>query len=174
MNREQLLVSAIIGLSISLCLTLALFLLEEKARAHSGEPQQTLSVERLRIVDSQGRTRIDLSPGAIEILDPAGHVVWKAPPFDWSAASGAVVLEPYTALGGNHWVQTVFEEGRIIILEDGSYWEVEPLNQAETVLWAPTGPITVAESDSPLEDFRYTLTNTEEGQSVRARYRGSR
>ena len=60
----------------------------------------------------------------------------------------------------------------LLILEDGSRWEIEPLDQAETILWAPTSPITVAEADSVAGDFQYTLTNTEQEQSVRAKYRG--
>jgi len=101
-------------------------------------------------------------------------VLWfgKPPPNDWLAEEPSSSVEPYTRIGGSHWVQTVLGQGRIIILEDGSRWEVESLDQNETVLWAPTSPITVDEANAPVDDFRYTLTNTENSRSVRAKYRG--
>jgi len=174
-SETSLVVLALILLA-SLLLISFLTPLERRVTAQSTENHGALTAEELRIVDKEGNVRIRLSSNenlfTIEILDENGLVVWKAPPNDELAGDTSSALEPYTRTGGSHWVQTVLDQGRIIILEDGSRWEVESLDQNETVLWAPTSPITVDEANTPVDDFRYTLTNTEENRSVRAKYRG--
>lgn len=37
-----------------------------------------------------------------------------------------------------HWVQSVSSDGAIVILEDGSVWEIDPADQVDTALWLPT------------------------------------
>jgi hypothetical protein len=37
-----------------------------------------------------------------------------------------------------HWVQSVSSDGAIIILEDGSVWEIDPVDRVDTALWLPT------------------------------------
>lgn len=37
-----------------------------------------------------------------------------------------------------HWVKSVSSDGAIVILEDGSVWEIDPSDQADTALWLPT------------------------------------
>jgi len=177
-RRECVLVLLVLILSVSLVVTLSVLLLERSVVAQSTDTVGILNAEEIRIVDKDGRARIrlamDSGVSSIEILDQTGEVVWKAPPDEWIAGGISPVAEFYAELGGNHWVQTVLEQGRLLILEDGSRWEVEPLDQTETVLWAPTSPITVTEADSPVGDFRYLLTNTEEEKSVAAKFRGQR
>jgi hypothetical protein len=173
MKKEQILLLIVIALSGSLSLALLALFFEQGAGAQGHENRKIVTAAGIRIVDSEGRTRIKLSDSTIEILDPFGQVVWQAPPYAGWAENAIGNLEPYTGVGGSHWVQTVLQEGRMIILEDGSRWEVEELNQMETVLWVPTSPITVTEAESPTGDFRYVLTNTEAEVSVRALYRGT-
>jgi len=148
--------------------------------ADTQDPDATtiLTAGEVRIVDKEGRTRIRLAVdrglSSIAILDQQGEVVWQAPPYDWTEVDNSADPGAFVDLGSGHWIQTVLEGGRVVILEDGSRWEVEPLNQSETILWAPTSPITVSEADSPLGDFRYILTNTEDTKSVQAKYLGRR
>lgn len=37
-----------------------------------------------------------------------------------------------------HWVQSVSSDGAIVILEDGSVWEIDPQDRVDTALWLPT------------------------------------
>lgn len=59
-----------------------------------------------------------------------------------------------------HWVVSVSDSGRIVVLEDGSVWEINPLDTISTMLWLPTTAI-VACSDR--------LINTEDNEAVAAR-----
>jgi hypothetical protein len=36
-----------------------------------------------------------------------------------------------------HWIQSVSSDGAIVILEDGSVWEINPSDQVDTALWLP-------------------------------------
>ena len=36
-----------------------------------------------------------------------------------------------------HWVQSVSSDGAIVILEDGSVWEIDPADRVDTALWLP-------------------------------------
>jgi hypothetical protein len=37
-----------------------------------------------------------------------------------------------------HWVQSVSSDGEIVILEDGSVWEIDAADRVDTALWLPT------------------------------------
>lgn len=36
-----------------------------------------------------------------------------------------------------HWVKSVSSDGAIVILEDGSVWEIDSADQVDTALWLP-------------------------------------
>lgn len=40
-----------------------------------------------------------------------------------------------------HWVQSVSSDGAIVILEDGSVWEIDSADQVDTALWLSTTDI---------------------------------
>lgn len=44
----------------------------------------------------------------------------------------------YADCEDGHWVQSVSSDGAIVILEDGSVWEIDPADQVDTALWLPT------------------------------------
>jgi len=177
-KRECFTLFSVLMLLISVGLVMVSALLYEKrVEAQTSKPT-VLTAGELLIVDQEGSTRIRLAVdrglSTIEILDQSGEVVWQAPPRGWAAVDASSKPQVYVDVGSGHWIQTVLDGGRVVILEDGSRWEIEPLNQSDTILWAPTSPITVSEADSPLGDFRYVLTNTEETQNVLAKYLGRR
>jgi len=173
-GNEKALVLLVFGLVLCLFLSLAVPLLESRINAQHIESVGVLKARELQIVDESGKTWIRMgvnNDGAsIEILNRDGEVVWKAPPDEEAPAQVSGSMAAYTGSGGSHWVQTVLEQGRIIILEDSSRWEVEPIGQAESILWTPTSPITVSEGGS----LRYVLTNTETATSVTAKFQGKR
>ncbi|WP_339880290.1 hypothetical protein [Pseudidiomarina gelatinasegens] len=75
----------------------------------------------------------------------------------------------YPGVGSNHWIQKVSEGGKIIVLEDGSVWEVSPIDVIYSAIWIPTYNIVVIEDAGP---HPYKLINTDDGESVNAKYLG--
>ena len=59
-----------------------------------------------------------------------------------------------------HWITSVNRDGEVVILEDGSVWLVDPIDQIDSMLWLPTSDI-VACYDK--------LINTDDGETVSAR-----
>ncbi len=67
-----------------------------------------------------------------------------------------------TSNGGcvdGHWISSVMASGKLIKLEDGSIWEVDPLDTIHTMLWLPVDGILVCGQ---------TLIKTSNGEKVRA------
>jgi hypothetical protein len=59
-----------------------------------------------------------------------------------------------------HWISSVNRDGEVIILEDGSVWLVDPIDQIDSSLWLPISDI-VACSDK--------LINVDDNETVGAR-----
>jgi len=58
-----------------------------------------------------------------------------------------------------HWVQKNMSDGSIVTLEDGSAWEIAPIDRAYTVNWHTETKITACET---------TLINAEGGEGAEA------
>ena len=63
------------------------------------------------------------------------------------------------------------EEGRILILEDESVWEVHPSDRDAAARWLRMSTIIVKGTQK--EGSPYVLTNTTEGETARAFYLGA-
>jgi len=59
-----------------------------------------------------------------------------------------------------HWVDSVSSDGQIVKLEDGSIWEVDPVDAIDSMLWLPTSDIIVCDGK---------LINTDDNETVSAR-----
>jgi hypothetical protein len=59
-----------------------------------------------------------------------------------------------------HWVDSVSSDGQIVKLEDGSIWEVDPVDAIDSMLWLPTTDIISCDDK---------LINTEDNEKVSAR-----
>ena len=70
----------------------------------------------------------------------------------------------YVSPGEGHWVQSKTDDGSIVILEDGSVWQIDPVDQIDTALWLPMTDITVVEVVGG-----YLLINTDDGEKAHAR-----
>ena len=73
----------------------------------------------------------------------------------------------YYTLGSGHWVSKNIESGKYIKLEDGSLWEISPLDKINTILWLILDDITVTESSNLL--YPYLLVNTDDNETAEAR-----
>ena len=67
---------------------------------------------------------------------------------------GLVLAMLYTcasyACESGHWIEKKTSDGSIIILEDGSTWEIDPIDRIDTALWLVTENIIVCEDDGVL------------------------
>ena len=80
----------------------------------------------------------------------------------------------YLKFDEEHWLRDKQHDGKIIILEDESVWEVHPMDRAAAARWLRISTITVAVKDTEKEEYRYVLTNTTEGETARANYLGAK
>lgn len=99
---------------------------------------------------------------------------------EYTARVIEVALKPrdkakaYAGVGKGHWVRKTIDGGKLIILEDGSLWEVSALDRINTALWLATTDITVIEARAPIGDFKYVLINTDDGETAKVKYLGKR
>lgn len=77
----------------------------------------------------------------------------------------------YGGVGGGHWIENN-GDGKIITLEDGSIWQINPVDQVDTALWLATTDITVLHADSPVGEYRYVLIDKDDGEKALAKYLG--
>ena len=124
----------------------------------------------------EGKTFLaDISPLWVKIyVEGKGELKWSI-----EKHLGTVDLEQpnkesqpagYAGVGSGHWIQSVSTGGKIIKLEDGSLWEISPIDTIYTGIWLPISNITVIIDGGP---YPYKLINTDDGESVNAKYLGS-
>lgn len=70
-----------------------------------------------------------------------------------------LTAEIAAACESGHWVKSVQADGKIVILEDGSVWEVDDAETVDTRLWLPTTEIVVCDDK---------LINTDDDETVDA------
>ena len=58
-----------------------------------------------------------------------------------------------------HWVQHVMADGEFVQLEDRSLWQIDAIDQSDTILWTVTDEIVVCDG---------RLINTDDGETVSA------
>lgn len=65
--------------------------------------------------------------------------------------------------------------GKILILLDGSMWQVIDTDSIDSALWLPVEDVIVIRAERPIGCYAYTIINTEEhGEKVQAQYLGQR
>ena len=77
----------------------------------------------------------------------------------------------YTRIHEEHWLRDRLEEGRVVILEDESVWEVHPSDRLRTKRWLRISTISVKHTEK--EGYPYLLSNTTEGDNAHANYLGA-
>lgn len=83
-----------------------------------------------------------------------------------------VVGKVYGGAGGGHWVRDKVDSGRLVILEDGSLWDINAVDRIDTMLWLPTEEVFVMEEPGMVGAYR--LINTDSEDDVMAIYLGNR
>ena len=78
----------------------------------------------------------------------------------------------YAATGQRLGIRRVEERGAIVVLIDGSRWEVHSRDRLHTLLWLPAVDVRVDLARNPVGSYRYALTNVRNERTVHARYLG--
>ena len=60
-----------------------------------------------------------------------------------------------------HWLRDKSDDGSILILSDGSVWQVAPYDQVNTMLWLTTSTIIIPDSED-------CLINVDDGEKAEA------
>jgi L-rhamnose isomerase len=78
----------------------------------------------------------------------------------------------YTGGSGGHWIKSKANNGAIVVLEDGSMWEINSLDRIYSALWLPISNVTILKASSPVGEYKYTVVNTDDGEKALAKYLG--
>ena len=133
-----------------------------------GLPQQSPS--QLDKQKKMRQVRIPLPPGSSFAQQPPQQRSQQPQQFGGARASTARNVHP--GIGGGHWIKENIDRGRLILLEDGSLWEVDRLERLDASLWLRTSSVHVAESSDGSPGFDYLLVNTDDREAVHAKYMG--
>jgi hypothetical protein len=74
--------------------------------------------------------------------------------FVYSASAAAQTCED------GHWIESVIDDGRLIRLEDGSLWQVNPIDTITSSIWLPVSNIIICGG---------RLINEDDNEAVNAR-----
>ena len=76
--------------------------------------------------------------------------------------------------GSGYWIKENIERGSMIILNDGSVWQVDRMDKLDASLWMKLSNITIAESSDGMPGYNYLLINSDDKQAVHAKLIGKR
>lgn len=60
----------------------------------------------------------------------------------------------YAGVGQKHWVREKIDSGAFIKLEDGSLWQISPMDKINTMLWLPIDNVVVTGGTNPLYPYK--------------------
>jgi hypothetical protein len=110
------------------------------------------------------------------ILTEKGQLALKKeliPPFGSSSTSiRKSITGMYSDEGNAHRIETNYNSGATIVLDDGSIWDIDPVDTMITTLWKYNASITVSSANGGQYD--YVLSNSEDGKEVRAKFIGEK
>lgn len=100
--------------------------------------------------------------------EPQDVVKDDAPPAE--DAGGDAASAEYGGASVRHRVEKVLDDGELLMLEDGSVWNIVEADRLYTGGWAPRDEVVVIDRQSAPN---YELVNSTQRQRVRAVYRGT-
>lgn len=112
-------------------------------------------------------TVIKVTGGANSLREPIAQSLPSVP-------SASSVCKTYFNTGEK---ESISENahGKILILLDGSLWQVMGTDTIDSSLWLPVDDVIVIKAERPIACYAYTITNTQEhGEKVQAQYLGQR
>jgi len=83
--------------------------------------------------------------------------------------AAASTTTTYAALGGGHLLREVSSDGRFVMLEDGSRWEIHPRDRFQTEEWEVNANLTVRTTRAE-DGYGYEIVNTQADEGALARF----
>lgn len=80
----------------------------------------------------------------------------------------------YAGGSSGHWIQENINSGSIILLEDGSLWQIDPMDKTNAMLWLPISNITIVASRNASPGYDFLLINTDDHEEAHAKYIGKK
>lgn len=77
-----------------------------------------------------------------------------------AATMSSLWLPTVMACEDGHWIDQVLADGKILRLEDGSIWRVDPIDTITSSIWLPISNVIVCDDK---------IVNVDDGESVHAR-----
>ncbi len=71
-----------------------------------------------------------------------------------------------------HWIQENIQQGRMIVLENGSIWKINPTDKLRAGKWKSICPIAIVPSNENRSGYDYLLINMASGAKVKAKFLG--
>jgi hypothetical protein len=113
------------------------------------------------------RTVMKVAGGANSVREPLA-------PSIPSISSASSACKTYSNTGEKESI-TENAHGKILILLDGSMWQVMDIDTVDSSLWLPVEDVLVIRAERPIGCYTSTIINTEENaEKVQARYLGQR
>lgn len=78
--------------------------------------------------------------------------------------------QDYVGINLGHWIAKTSEHGKVLVLEDGSVWEINPAYQSKTLVWMVAQKVVVSNGANP--QYPYQLANGETKEVVQGRFVG--
>ena len=146
----------------------------DKSGVLRGQIALTQGTSTIDLFDSRGRP-LFTAPSSGDQDEPERIIVpWPIfqdtrPPRPSGPIASPVPPGLYLRTGSRykHWVQRTMDMGKHVTLEDGSMWEVAPLDRRHAALWLGTQRIVVNQSGNVT--YPYSLHNQTTGETVKAR-----
>ncbi len=116
-----------------------------------------------------------MGPRSLRSRDKLDGALLHVQRFGRIAELRSVILAFYTRIHEEHWLRDKVEEGRIVILEDESVWEIHPSDRQITKRWLRISTINVKQVEinvkhAEKEGYPYLLSNWTEEEYARANY----
>lgn len=92
------------------------------------------------------------------------------PEIKGKAAAPPVAVSEYAGGSRGHWIDQVLSNGRFVVLEDGSVWEIDPIDTINSSLWLGADNIILAKEDR--NDAVCHIINTDSNDSAHGDYLG--
>jgi hypothetical protein len=81
-----------------------------------------------------------------------------------------VASQDYRGINLDHSITRLSDGGKVVVLDDGSTWQISPVYQSKTLLWAVTQKVVVTPGGS--SQYSYQLANGTTKEAVQAQFTG--
>lgn len=113
-------------------------------------PKQKLALDKLMTKEEQKATGVS----KLSVQEWAALEDWLTRFAMAVATEVAKKSGTYAGVGQKHWVSKKIDSGAFVKLEDGSLWQISPIDKINTMPWLPTDTVVVIESRNPQYPYK--------------------